>query len=71
MRRKAFPFVPHTPGAVISLGKGSAVAVVGKLRAFGWIAYLLKYIISLKYIYSIGGLRLILYQWRTGIIGKI
>jgi NADH dehydrogenase len=71
MQRKAFPFVPHTPGAVISLGKGSAVAVVGKLRAFGWIAYLLKYFISLKYIYSVGGLRLILYQWRTGIVGKI
>lgn len=66
-----FPFVPHSPGAVISLGKGSAVAVVGKLRAFGWLAYVMKYFISLKYIYSIGGLRLILYQWRTGIVGKI
>ncbi|MGH7274574.1 MAG: NAD(P)/FAD-dependent oxidoreductase [Nitrospiria bacterium] len=71
MRRKTFPFVPHTPGAVISLGKGAAVAVVGRLRAFGWIAYILKYFISLKYIYSIGGIRLILYQWRTGILGKI
>lgn len=71
MRHKVFPFVPHTPGAVISLGKGAAVAVVGKLRAFGKIAYVLKYLISLKYIYSIGGLRLILYQWKTGIVGKI
>jgi len=71
MQRKAFPFVPHTPGAVISLGKGAAVAVVGRLRAFGWIAYFLKYLISLKYIYSVGGLRLILYQWKTGVVGKI
>ncbi len=47
------------------------MAVVGKLRAFGRLAYLLKYFVSLKYIYSIGGLRLILYQWKTGVIGKI
>lgn len=70
-QRKSFPFVPHTPGAVISLGKGAAVAVVGRLRAFGWLAYVLKYFISLKYIYSIGGIRLILYQWKSGIIGKV
>jgi NADH:ubiquinone reductase (H+-translocating) len=69
--RKTFPFIPHTPGAVISIGKGAAVAVVGKLRASGGLASILKYLVSLKYIYSIGGVRLILYQWRTGILGKI
>ena len=71
MLRETFPFIPHTPGAVISLGKGAAVAVVGKVRIFGRAAYLIKNLIALKYTYSIGGIGLIFYQWRTGIIGKI
>ncbi|MGH7254412.1 MAG: NAD(P)/FAD-dependent oxidoreductase, partial [Nitrospirales bacterium] len=43
-----FPFDPHTTGAVISLGQGAAVAVVGRLRFYGRIAYWLKSLISLK-----------------------
>ena len=65
------PFVPHTTGAVISLGRGAAVAVVGRLRFFGRLAYLLKTLITMKYLYSIGGLRLLFYQLRIGVIGKI
>lgn len=71
MNPTGFPFVPQTPGAVISLGKGAAVAVIGRVRLFGRVAYLVKYLIALKYIYSIGGLGLVFYQWRRGILGKV
>jgi len=47
------------------------VAVVGRLRFFGRLAYLLKTLITMKYLYSIGGLRLLFYQLRIGVIGKI
>jgi NADH dehydrogenase len=71
MGRRRFPFVPHTTGVVISLGQGAAVAVVGRLRLFGRVASLLKSLISFRYLYSIGGLRLIFYQLRVGVLGKI
>lgn len=71
MQRESFPYIPPTAGAVISLGRGPAVAVVGKVRLFGRAAHLMKDLIALKYIYSIGGVGLIFYQWRTGIVGKI
>lgn len=66
-----FPFVPSFKGATISLGKGAAVAVVGELRFYGRVAYLLKMFITVKYIYSIGGLRLLIHQLRMGVLGKI
>lgn len=65
------PFLPHTTGAVISLGRGEAVAVIGRLRFFGRLAHLLKSLITMKYLYSIGGLRLLIYQMRIGVVGKI
>lgn len=67
----SFPFIPHTTGAVISLGRGAAAAVVGRLRFFGRLAYWLKSLITMKYLYSIGGLRLLFYQMRIGVLGKI
>lgn len=66
-----FPFDPHTTGSVISLGRGAAVAVIGRLRFFGRLAYWLKSLITIKYLYSIGGLRLLSYQLRIGVLGKI
>ncbi len=69
--RWSFPFVPHTTGVVIALGADAAVAVIGRLRFFGRLAAWLKSLISLKYLYSIGGLRLVLYQLRVGVMGKI
>ena len=71
MNQTNFPFVPSFKGGVISLGKGAAVAIVGELNFFGRIAYLFKSFITAKYIYSIGGLRLLLYQLRMGVLGKI
>ncbi len=68
---RVFPFVASFTGAVLSLGKGAAVAIVGNLKFYGRIAYLLKSLITMKYIYSIGGLRLLIYQIRMGILGKI
>lgn len=66
-----FPFLPSFRGAVISLGKGSAVAVIGNLRFFGRPAYLIKTFISIKYLFMIGRFRLLLHQMRVGILGKI
>jgi len=70
-QRWTLPFLPYTTGAVISLGRGEAVAVIGRLRFFGRLAYLLKSLITMKYLYSIGGLRLLIYQMRIGVLGKI
>ncbi|HLG22473.1 MAG TPA: NAD(P)/FAD-dependent oxidoreductase [Candidatus Manganitrophaceae bacterium] len=71
MGERVFPFVPSFKGGVISLGKGAAVAIVGNLKFYGRIAYLLKSMITVKYIYSIGGLKLLAYQLRMGVLGKI
>ena len=71
MQQWVFPFMPPTTGTVISLGRGVAVAVVGRLRLFGRIASWLKALISVKYLYSLGGLRLLVYQMRMGVLGKI
>ena len=71
LKENRFPFLPAFRGAVISLGKGSAVAVVGNLRFFGRIASLLKTFISIKYLFTIGRVGLILHQMRVGILGKI
>ena len=66
-----FPFLPAFRGAVISLGKDKAVAVVGNLRFYGRMASWLKTLVSLKYLFSIGRIGLILHQIRVGVIGKI
>ena len=71
MGETIFPFVPTFKGATISLGKGDAVSLVGELRFFGRTAYLIKFLITMKYIYSIGGLRLLFHQLRMGVLGKI
>lgn len=67
----SYPFVPSFKGGVISLGKGAAVAIVGELNFFGRIAYLLKTLVTIKYIFSIGGFRLLIHQLRMGVLGKI
>jgi NADH dehydrogenase len=65
------PFMPHTTGVVISLGPGAAVAVIGRLQFFGRLASWLKSLITMRYLYSLGGLRLLIYQLRIGVLGKI
>ena len=71
LKESAFPFLPAFRGAVISLGKGSAVAVIGNLRFFGRVASFLKTFITIRYLFSIGKIRLIFHQFRIGILGKI
>jgi NADH dehydrogenase len=66
-----FPFLPAFRGAVISLGKDRAVAMVGNLRFYGRMASWLKTLVSLKYLFSIGRIGLVLHQIRVGILGKI
>jgi NADH dehydrogenase len=68
---RRFPFIPSFKGGVISLGKGAAVAIVGNLKFYGRTAHLLKSFITIKYIYSIGGFRLLIHQLRMGVLGKI
>jgi NADH dehydrogenase len=71
LKESAFPFLPAFRGAVISLGKGSAVAVAGNLRFFGRVASFLKAFITIRYLFSIGKVRLAVHQFRVGILGKI
>jgi NADH:ubiquinone reductase (H+-translocating) len=69
--QERFPFLPAFRGAVISLGKDKAVAVVGNLRFYGRLAGLLKKLVSLKYLFSLGRFGLVLHQLRVGVLGKI
>jgi NADH dehydrogenase len=56
-RRKRF--IPKVMGQFVSLGGHEAVGWIWKLRVSGFLAWFLKRLSVLKYLYSIGGLKLI------------
>lgn len=55
---KEFQFVNR--GTVASLGKGEAIGIVGKRKLKGWTAAWMKKIIDLRYLFTIGGISLVL-----------
>ncbi len=54
------PFVFHFKGTVASLGKGEAIGRIGNWKLAGYTAAVMKNIIDNRYLYSIGGLPLVL-----------
>jgi len=53
-------YVPKHVGEIITIGHDHAVGLLWNIRLRGWIAQIAKKIIHLVYIYSIGGIRLLL-----------
>ncbi len=53
-------FKPSIKGTVASLGRGEAIGVVGKYKMRGFVASLMKKIIDMRYLYTIGGIPLVL-----------
>ncbi|NEU28489.1 NAD(P)/FAD-dependent oxidoreductase [Paenibacillus polymyxa] len=62
--KELYKFVFSNKGTVASLGKGEAVAVVGKRKIKGWVAAQLKKIVDLRYLFIIGGIPLVLKKGR-------
>ncbi|CAM3426023.1 NAD(P)/FAD-dependent oxidoreductase [Marinicrinis lubricantis] len=58
------PFQPQIKGTVASLGKGSAIGVVGKRKLKGWTAVQMKKIIDNRWLFTIGGISLVLRKGR-------
>jgi NADH dehydrogenase len=50
----------HNNGVIVSLGKGEAIATIGSKQVRGVLAVLLKKIVDLRYIYTIGGISLVI-----------
>ncbi|MGW8443241.1 NAD(P)/FAD-dependent oxidoreductase [Paenibacillus sp. S33] len=63
-KKELHKFVFSNKGTVASLGKGEAVAVVGKRKIKGWVAAQLKKIVDLRYLFIIGGIPLVLKKGR-------
>ncbi|XEC93216.1 NAD(P)/FAD-dependent oxidoreductase [Paenibacillus tarimensis] len=59
-KRPLKPFVYHYKGTVASLGKSSAVGVIGNKRIRGRIASFMKKVIDIRSLYLFGGLSLVL-----------
>lgn len=57
-------FQPKILGTVASLGKNEAVGIIGKRKIVGNMASWLKKLIDLRYLYTIGGLWLVLRKGR-------
>lgn len=53
-------FKPSIKGTVASLGRGEAIGVVGKYKMRGFGAAMMKKIIDMRYLYTIGGIPLVL-----------
>lgn len=53
-------FRPDLKGAVASLGKGEAIGMVGQRKVFGSSASKLKKLIDNRYLYTLGGMKLLL-----------
>lgn len=53
-------FHPELKGTVASLGKGEAIGVVGQRKLFGSSASKLKKLIDNRYLYTLGGFKLLL-----------
>lgn len=63
-KQELHKFVFSNKGTVASLGKGEAIAVVGKRKFKGWVAAQLKKIVDLRYLFIIGGIPLVLKKGR-------
>jgi NADH dehydrogenase len=61
---KLKPFTPSIKGTVASLGKKDAVGVVGSYKIKGQIAVFMKKMIDIRYLYTIGGIPLVLKKGR-------
>jgi len=62
---KRVRYVPKVAGQFVSLGDKNAVGLVGQFRVKGFLAWFLKRITVLRYLYSIGGLRLVIPRLRS------
>jgi len=62
---KRVRYVPKVAGQFVSLGDRNAVGWVGRFRVRGFLAWILKRMTVLRYLYSIGGLRLIIPRLRS------
>lgn len=60
--RKRQRYIPKIQGIIIPLGQREAVGYVGKFRITGSLAWFLKQIIDLRYLYSIGGIKLVVWK---------
>lgn len=58
------PFKPQIKGTVASLGRKDAIGVVGKQKVYGFVAASLKKVIDLRYLFIIGGIKLVLKKGR-------
>lgn len=61
---KLKPFTPTIKGTVASLGKKDAVGIVGSYKIRGRVAVLMKKMIDIRYLYTIGGIPLVLKKGR-------
>ncbi|MCU7667032.1 NAD(P)/FAD-dependent oxidoreductase [Bacillus thuringiensis] len=57
-------FKPQIKGTVASLGRKDAIGVVGKRKVYGFVATSLKKVIDLRYLFIIGGIKLVLKKGR-------
>ncbi|GAB6991560.1 NAD(P)/FAD-dependent oxidoreductase [Paenibacillus pini] len=57
-------FVFSNKGTVASLGKGEGIAVVGGKHLKGWTAAQLKKVVDMRYLFTIGGIPLVLKKGR-------
>jgi len=57
---KKVRYIPKVAGQFVSLGDRNAVGWVGKFKVKGFLAWFLKRLTLLRYLYSIGGLELVI-----------
>ncbi len=61
--RPARPFRYHDRGSLATVGRGAAVAEIGRLRLSGWLAWQLWLVIHLMYQFDVENRVLVLMQW--------
>lgn len=57
---KRLRYIPHVAGQFVSLGGRKAVGWVWKFKVTGFLAWFLKRMTLLRYLYSVGGLKLVI-----------
>jgi len=65
---KRMRYIPKVVGQFVSLGDRDAVGWVWKFKVTGFLAWLLKRITVVRYLYSIGGLRLVLSRLKSAFL---
>lgn len=61
--KPARPFRYHDRGSLATVGRGAAVAEIGRLRLSGWLAWQLWLVIHLMYQFDVENRVLVLLQW--------